>query len=156
DDCAMVLKDPRFGRDDTQALSQEAIRERENPFPEEARPALAMMRNWMLYRDPPVHTRLRMLVHKAFTPRTVERLKPALEGIVTELLDAMDGQGRVDLVEALAYPLPVNVIAELVGVPGADRGKFRCWSHTIFAMLEGTRDPEVFRLGGIATMEFTA
>ncbi len=91
----------------------------------------------MLNSDPPVHTRLRKLVNKVFTPRAVERLRPRIEEVTTELLDAMEREGRVDLMTAFAAPLPIAVICELLGVPLLDQGKFRGW---VDAQLSG--DPE--------------
>src|SRR3989449_4281318 len=79
----------------------------------------------MLVMDPPEHTRLRGLVNLAFTPRRVRQLAPRVEAIAHELLDAALARGEVDLVEALTYPLPVVVIAELIGVPAEDRTRFR-------------------------------
>ena len=82
----------------------------------------------MLLQDPPEHTRLRGLVNQAFTPRMIRRLEPRMEGIAHELLDAALAQRRVDLVEALTYPLPVIVIAEMIGVPMDHRDQFKEWS----------------------------
>jgi cytochrome P450 len=85
----------------------------------------------MLSADPPDHTRLRRLVSAAFTARRVEALRPRIEQITDELLDAMDGRDRVDLIDAFAFPLPIQVICELLGIPGADRDSFRDWSNII-------------------------
>ena len=82
----------------------------------------------MLFQDPPDHTRLRALVSKAFTPRAVERLAPRVREIIDELLGAVAGRGRIDVVEAFAGPLPVVVIAEMLGVDPADRDQFKRWS----------------------------
>ena len=82
----------------------------------------------MLLLDPPAHTRLRSLVNKAFTPRAVERLAPRIREISDELLAAVAGQERFDLIEAFAGPLPVIVIAEMLGIDPADRGDFKRWS----------------------------
>jgi cytochrome P450 len=89
----------------------------------------------MLVQDPPQHTRLRGLVSQAFTPRMVQRLEPRMEAVARELLDAALAQRRVDLVEALAYPLPVIVIAEMIGVPSEDRPRFKAWSDAAVANL---------------------
>jgi cytochrome P450 len=79
--------------------------------------------------DPPDHTRLRVLVAKAFTVRRVEQLRPRVQEITAELIKAMREQGPpVDLVDAFALPLPVQVICELLGVPTEDRPRFRVWS----------------------------
>mgnify|MGYP006330099637 CR=1 FL=1 len=71
----------------------------------------------MLDRDPPDHTRLRGLVNKAFTPRVVERLRPHIQDIVDDLLARVEARGSMDLIEEFAYPLPVIVICEMLGVP---------------------------------------
>jgi hypothetical protein len=92
----------------------------------------------MLVSDPPDHTRLRALVQKAFTPRMVEQLRPRIIAIVGELLDRMAERSGVvvDLIGDLAYPLPVVVIAELLGVPPEDRVKFHDWSGVLAASLD--------------------
>lgn len=91
----------------------------------------------MLTSDPPEHTRLRRLVSKAFTPRAVENLRPRIQSIVDHLLDEIDKKGETDAVMDLAYPLPVIVIAEMLGVPPDDRDRFKHWSDTIVATLGG-------------------
>ena len=85
----------------------------------------------MLAADPPDHTRLRRLVSAAFTARRIEALRPRIEEITDGLLAAMAGRGEVDLIDAFAFPLPIQVICELLGVPSADRDAFREWSNTI-------------------------
>jgi cytochrome P450 len=85
----------------------------------------------MLNADPPDHTRLRRLVSAGFTARRVERLEPRIAAIAAELLDAMAGSAEVDLIDAYAFPLPIQVICELLGVPSADRDSFRSWSNTL-------------------------
>ncbi len=91
----------------------------------------------MLVSDPPDHTRLRALVQKAFTPRMIEQLRPRIIAVVGELLDRMSQKsGGVDLIGDLAYPLPVVVIAELLGVPAEDRVKFHAWSAVLAANLD--------------------
>ena len=82
----------------------------------------------MLFQDPPAHTRLRALVSKAFTARAVERLAPRIRQISDELLAAVAGRGCFDVIEAFAGPLPVIVIAEMLGVDPADRHEFKRWS----------------------------
>ncbi|WP_198654077.1 cytochrome P450 [Nocardia aurea] len=78
----------------------------------------------MLNSDPPDHTRLRRLVSKGFTPRRVEALRPRVQEITDELIDRMAPLGRADLIDAFAYPLPIAVISELIGVPEGDRADF--------------------------------
>jgi cytochrome P450 len=90
--------------------------------------------------DPPRHRKLRGLVSQAFTPRMVAGLEPRIAEVTTELLDATGGDERLDLIESLAYPLPVIVIAELLGIPSSDRPTFRRWADTLFD--QANIDPE--------------
>ncbi|WP_433329750.1 cytochrome P450 [Spirillospora sp. CA-294931] len=118
--CERVLRDPRFGhRPETGGIWGEEPRRRS-----------------FLLLDPPDHTRLRRLVSKAFTPRLVERLRPRVEELVDELLDGLTG--RADVIASLAYPLPVRLISELLGVPPEDRDRFKGWSDALARGL----DPE--------------
>ena len=92
--------------------------------------------DYMQYRtfldlDPPDHTRLRGLVSKAFTPRAVRELGPRIQDLVDELLESVAGKSRIDLISDFAFPLPVIVIAEMLGVPAQDRARFREWSDDI-------------------------
>ena len=82
----------------------------------------------MLGQDPPEHTRLRSMVNQAFTPRIIRRLEPRMYEIANQLLDRALEAREVDLVAALTYPLPVVVIAEIIGIPSADREQFKQWS----------------------------
>ena len=85
----------------------------------------------LLDLDPPEHTRLRALVSKAFTPKAVAMLRTHIEETTTHLLDAVPGTDRFDLIEALAYPLPVTIIAEMLGVRPRDRDRFEEWSNVL-------------------------
>ena len=100
--------------------------------------ALRAMSRVMLFRDPPDHTRLRALVSKAFTPRMVEGLRPRVQAIVAELLAPLEVGGRFDVVRDLAEPLPILVIAELVGLPAGDRKELKRWSDDLAVMLDGS------------------
>jgi len=93
--------------------------------------ATAFLNTNLLNLDPPDHTRLRRLVVKAFTARRVAGLRPRVEAITASLLDEMSGRDAVDLIEAFAFPLPVTVISELLGIPAADQGTFRAWSNVV-------------------------
>jgi cytochrome P450 len=97
----------------------------------------------MLDRDPPDHTRLRRLVSKAFTPRAIQALRPRITELVDSMLDVMAGQAQVDLVDALAFPLPFSVIAEMLGTPPADHERIRQLTGTVVRSLEPVADPEV-------------
>src|SRR4029453_18691224 len=85
----------------------------------------------MLGVDPPEHTRLRGLVSQAFTPRMIRRLEPRLHEIAHELLDTAVRERELDLVSALTSPLAVIVIAEMIGIPTADRSRFKAWSDAL-------------------------
>lgn len=93
----------------------------------------------LVHSDPPDHTRLRALVSKAFTPRAVEAMRPRIEQLVTSLLD--EAGRSFDVVEKFAYPLPMIVVSDLVGIPAADRDQFKAWSAQIFGFI-GTGRPD--------------
>ncbi|MEV1064022.1 cytochrome P450 [Streptomyces sp. NPDC050263] len=106
----------------------------------------------LLVADPPQHTRLRSLVSRAFTMRRVEELRPRIQEITDELLDAMLPHGRADLVESLAYPLPLTVICELLGVPELDRTEFRKLSGEAVAPTSAEAEHDaIVRLGEYLT-----
>ncbi|MEU6975140.1 MULTISPECIES: cytochrome P450 [unclassified Streptomyces] len=96
----------------------------------------------LLIVDPPDHTRLRKLVAGEFTGRRVEALRPRIQQLTDELLDAMEPDGRADLVDSFAFPLPITVICELLGVPAADRDSFRAWSNELVAPTGAMTDRE--------------
>ncbi|WP_037621583.1 cytochrome P450 family protein [Streptomyces aureus] len=98
----------------------------------------------MLLSDPPQHTRLRTLIAGEFTGRRVAALRPRIQEITDELLDAMLPRGRADLVESFAYPLPLTVICELLGVPEPDRPAFRALSTEIVAPTSGESEQKAF------------
>ncbi|WP_329084870.1 cytochrome P450 [Actinomadura citrea] len=112
--CERVLRDPRFGHRPSGGGVWREVQARHRSF---------------LTMDPPDHTRLRRLVSKAFTPRLVERLRPRVEEVVDALLEPVSGE--VDLIATLAYPLPVIVISEMLGVPAEDRDLFKGWSDSL-------------------------
>ncbi|RIK44466.1 MAG: cytochrome P450 [Chloroflexi bacterium] len=96
-------------------------------------PLLRLLSNHMLNLDPPDHTRLRGLVNKAFTARMVDQLQGRVEAVAHELLDRIQPQGQADLIDAFALPLPIIVIADLLGIPTRDRNRFRTWSNALVA-----------------------
>jgi cytochrome P450 family 109 len=93
-----------------------------------------------LNSDPPVHRRYRNLVGKAFTPRRIAELGPRISAIVDEILEQGSSQGRLDIVEQLAYPLPVRVIGEMLGVPLKDQERFRYWSYQLLDFIPNEQD----------------
>jgi cytochrome P450 PksS len=129
-DVVAVLKDhTRFANDFARALPPEELQ----TLGYEAGGSLGMLLQHLLNLDPPDHTRLRGLVHKAFTPRIIEGLNPLIQRKADELVAAIKAQPgqTVDLVEALAFPLPITVIAALLGVRADDRDRFRDWAQQI-------------------------
>jgi len=129
-DVEAAFAHPRLVKDPRNALSPAELA-RVPARPEATR----YTRTNMLVRDPPDHTRLRRLVSKAFTPRTVEQLRPRVGAIADELLGAVAGRGEMDLIDEYAFPLPITVISEMLGVPAADRDRFRDWSDAILAAI---------------------
>jgi cytochrome P450 len=113
---------------------------------------------WFLFKDPPDHTRLRGLVSKAFTPRAVENMRQKIEAVVEKLLDEQNGKATFDLMDSVAYQVPVLVICELLGVPESDRGRFSEWSAALAKGLDilAVPDPEFVRRGNEAAAGLTA
>ena len=123
DDVLSALKDERLGKDPSRVG-------RKQPW---TPPALTPLTRNMLDLDPPDHTRLRAIVQKAFTPRVVEQLRPRIEQIASDLLDALGPKGTMDVIRDYAVPLTTTMIAEMLGVPTADRERFHRWSSRITA-----------------------
>jgi cytochrome P450 len=151
-DVNTLLRDRRFGRTYLHvATHAEMGRPGE---PDYLAPFWYLIRNGMLDREPPDHTRLRRLVAKAFTPRMVERLRDRVQGRVDHLVDGLvDGGG--DLVADLAEPLSVAVISDLLGVPEPDRPLLRPWSAQICGMYEVNPTEEAGRTASRAATEFS-
>lgn len=114
---------------------------------------LSSRSSWMLNQNPPDHTRMRGLVNRAFTPKMVNEMRPHIEEIANFLIDRLEGREQFDLVSEFAFPLPVTVIAEMLGVPREDREKFKNWSHALTDTLEPTPNLERMKLANTATEE---
>ena len=123
---------------------------------ETARQAIeATLSIWMLFLDPPEHTRLRSLANKVFTPRVVENLKRKIEGIVRELLTPALPAGRLDVIRDFAYPLPAIVIAEMLGVRRQDRELIKRWSGALATLLGSAAcEPSIAENGARSILEF--
>ncbi|WP_345808056.1 cytochrome P450 [Bacillus pumilus] len=134
-----VLKDPRY-----------VI----NPTPnekEETDPYKAIMSKNLLSVHSDDHRRLRKLVQKAFTPKMIENLRGRIEEISEELLDKVESHQKMDLIDDYAFPLPIIVICEMLGIPEHDQDKFRSWSNTI---MEGIHNPEQATQSEMAIISF--
>lgn len=140
-DCSQILRDPHFSSASEHQQSG-ARQMREQMAKSMGYERLSKMADTLLlFLDPPDHTRIRQLVSKAFTPRTVEQLRPKIDDLVAGLLDDAVAKGEMDLIPDLAYPLPVVVICELLGVPPQDHERFQGWSKTLAAMIDPIADP---------------
>lgn len=104
------------------------------------RNAFIVLRDWMVFQDEPGHMRLRSLVSKAFTPTSVAQMSEHVGRLSRQLIDQLDRSGEFDLIAEFAYPLPAMVIAEMLGVPQADRDRFKSWSEDIGALVSGGMD----------------
>lgn len=126
-DVVAGFRDPRLSADRAATFAARLP----PPLRERLEPLIRNLAGWALISDPPAHTRLRGLVNKAFTPRLTEQLRPQIQAIADELLDAADGHDPVDLIAALANPLPVLVIGAMLGLPPADRHRLKGWSDDL-------------------------
>jgi cytochrome P450 len=108
----------------------------------------------VVFRDPPDHTRIRKLFAPAFTPRALAALEPRVVALVDSLLDRAAARGAMDVVEDFAAALPVQLIGDMLGVPGQERGPLRGWSLAILGALEPEPGPEQLRAGNLAVDEF--
>ena len=136
DDIASLYTDERFSR--AQGLMR-GFERLSNDHQQIAQPVYHSFSKTVFYADPPYHTHLRGLMNHAFTPRRVEQLRPRVQHIVDELITAAQTNGELDVIGDLAYPLPVMVIAELLGLPAHDRARFKGWSDDLFAILGTVR-----------------
>ena len=157
-DCQQVLRAPQFGKGPDQDATARARLARWGVPAEEAADFFEFFqrRQSMLTLNPPDHTRLRGLVARAFTPNTVEALRPHVVALCDGLLDVMAelaGGGRsVDVMRELAFPLPVAVIGELLGVPGEDRAQFQALVRAATAILEPMSNLEDLRAARAARL----
>ena len=144
-DVSAILRDRRFGR------SLDGVPGRSTPDP-----VLDVDRYSMLEMEPPSHTRLRRLVQGAFIARNIEGLRPRIEALSHRLIDRMEQQGRADLLPAFASPIPVTVIAELLGVPAEMGEQLLAWSHAMVAVYELSPSEQQIRHARRSADEFVA
>jgi cytochrome P450 len=144
------FRDSRFSADRASLLARLA-RDRPDHF---AR-TVELLSGWMIFRDPPAHTRLRAPVRRAITPRTVESLRARIEATITELLEPLSDGEEWDFREHISGPLPALIVADLLGVPGSERHNFQAWSDDL-AQLVFSVEPGSLEVDGVrdATEQF--
>ena len=149
-DVKAALSDPRMSAD------------RITPFLEsqsgggqpEVRELCRQVGMWTVFTDPPAHSRLRGLMNQAFTSRAVIRLRPRIQEIVDDLIDRVQDQGRMDVIRDYAYPLPVTVIAEMLGVPAEDRERLKSWSDELALFIgSALATPDKYERAGRSILE---
>ncbi|MFI9269304.1 cytochrome P450 [Kitasatospora sp. NPDC052896] len=153
EDVSALLRDRRLGRTYTHRFGHEEFGQ--TPPDPAHEPFHTLNGNGLLDLEAPDHTRIRRLVSKAFTPRMVESLRPTVARLAGELVGGLLAEGGGDLIAAVAEPLPVAVIAEMLGVPEADRGLLRPWSAAITGMFELNPTAEVAQRAVDASVEFS-
>ena len=129
EDVTALLKDERFVKNRRTAMTSEQLRKM--PW---APPMFRPLERNMLDLDPPDHTRLRALVHKAFTPSLIGQMRDRIQTLADELLDGVARKGEMDLINDYALPLPMTIITEILGVPTSDRNKFHKWSQVLVSL----------------------
>lgn len=140
DDVFTGLHDPRLSANRTIAMEASAGRA-------DLRSFFSFLSKRMVFTDPPQHTRLRALVNQSFKPHLIEVLRPHIQGLVDRFLEGVQEQGRMDVIADLAFPLPATVIAEMLGVPPADRDRLKKWSDDFILILSADPSaiaPEVY------------
>jgi cytochrome P450 len=153
-DVTAVLRDPRMSSNNKHRPGNDAFLElaRQAGFGE----LIEGMNEVLLFLDPPDHTRIRRLAGKAFTPRAVESMRPHIETLVEDLLDAAAPAGGMDVINDLAQPLPVTVISEMLGLPESDRPQLTQWSHAMTKLLDPGDDFTIFMPAQDAMRELSA
>ena len=150
-ECEAILRDPRWSSDPKHRPQGDAAGD------VDVRTAISFGdANVLLFTDPPDHTRIRRLMSKAFTPRSVERLRPKVQALVDDLLDDVAQRGTVEIVNEIGYTVPVTVICELLGVPVSDRDRFGPWSSDASRLLDGVLDEATTNQGLLGAMQIIA
>lgn len=150
-DCVQALRDHRLGKGEATSGLVPGGDSSAGDVDAELRDAFfERAGNTMLFVNPPDHTRLRRLVSRAFTPGRVEALKPQVARMVSDILDRMADEGETDAMAALAFPLPVAVIGDLVGVPAEDRAAFQPLVRDAVRALDFSADPDAVRQAFVA------
>jgi cytochrome P450 len=136
DDVTAAFRDLRLSSDRASPMARSGA---------EDDPVVSVLSHWMVFRDPPDHTRLRRAMRAAFTPPAIDAMRPTIERVVDGLLDGLPDE--VDFVSQFAMPLPALVIAELLGLPGEDHDQFRAWSDDLATLVFASEVPDRHRRG---------
>jgi cytochrome P450 len=136
DDIQAVLTDYRHFSSDVQKLADMQRGGQQEQQQQEAR--TQTLRRSLLTSDPPHHSRLRSVISSAFTPNTIFKLRPRIEEVCHDMIDKVIEQGHMDLINDLAYPLPVTIIAELLGIPSQDQDTFKRWADELLGSTRGS------------------
>ena len=148
-DIDAVLRDRRFG-----VATPSPWRE---IFAEGAPPSMHLLsEHSLLFIDPPQHTRVRGLVAQAFTPRRIEAMRPGIEASISAILDRIEHAPSFDVLEEIAWPVPITAVTDLLGVPPTDRALLHQWTHAITAVDELPLDFDALPAAGVAADEFLA
>ena len=128
DDVVRILRDAdSFSADRMGFLERELSEEEREPIT----PIFDVLSSWMVFADPPLHTELRSLVNRQFTPRAIDGYRSQVRAIVDEVLDEVEEKGEMDVVRDFAYQIPMTVILDLMGVPDLNRDKIKQWSEEL-------------------------
>lgn len=156
DDCFSLLRDASLSVDDEKSDVLDSERADQFRIAAEAEGIPFEPNRSMLTVDPPDHTRLRRLVTKAFTPRSIEQLRPQVQQLVDQSLDSMQADGVADVVDRLAFTLPFDVINLMLGMPEADKDKIKDWSGAIVKTLDPILTPEEVAAATVASIRMDA
>src|SRR5256886_1659784 len=140
DDVAAFFRDSRLSSDRASPLARGG---RDEAGGED--PVVSVLSRWMVFRDPPDHTRMRRALRPVFTPPAIEALRPTVERVVDELVDSLPQE--LDFLADFAIPLPAIVIAELLGIPREDHDRFRTWSEDLATLVFASGLPDRHRRG---------
>lgn len=146
-DVVQALRDPRFS-------SAQSHISRYSKQQGTLSPVAALSGQCLFFRDPPDHTRLRKLVSKAFNARAIEKMRPRIEEFVNELIDRVEGAGKMDIITDFSRPLPVRTISELLGIPETDRSQLKQWSHWLAHIFDPMKSSHIGQQVNQAVVEF--
>lgn len=154
EDCAALLRHHDLGHDIWSVVAPEYLGHTPtDELPTTHQRRIELQKMWMLFNDPPNHTRLRGLAHQAFTPSRVKQLQGYIEQVADELLDGLADQEQFDIISEFAIPLPVTVIARLLGVPMADFVDFKAWSDGLALTIDFVQDQEIWERAAQASAQ---